>query len=378
MRLSTRVMQINPVNNGFGPTIDMENSMTIDEKKLNKIIQKVIEDIGATFHAPLVLIGEKLGLFKAMAGQGQLTAAELAQRTGTAERYVAEWLPSMAAGGYVNYDPETERYYLSEEQAFVFADESSPAYLAGAFQAATAAIRSEPKITEAFRTGKGVGWHEHDPDFFHGAERFYKPIYLTNLVSAWIPALDGVEEKLKAGALVADVGCGFGASTIIMARAYPKSTFIGFDYHSPSIQWARKRASESGLSDRVRFEDAAAKEIPDTGYDLITAFDCVHDMGDPVGVTAHILKCLKDDGTWMIVEPYAGDSVEENFTPVGRLYYCASVLLCVSGALSQDDDHALGGQAGEARLREVVKKGGFTRFRRAAETPFNIVYEVKP
>ncbi len=352
--------------------------MALDEKKLNNIIAKVIEDIGATFHAPLVLIGEKLGLFKAMAAQGQLSAAELAERTGTAERYVGEWLPAMAAGGYVNYDPASGRYYLTEEQVFAFADEDSPAYLPGAFQAATAAIKSEQKITEAFRTGGGVGWHEHDPELFQGAERFYKPIYLTNLVSAWIPALDGVEAKLKAGALVADVGCGFGASTIIMARAFPHSSFVGFDYHAPSIEWARQRAAQAGLSERIRFEPYAAKEIPAGNYDLVTSFDCVHDMGDPVGAAAHIKKQLKNDGTWMIVEPYASDSVEENFTPIGRLYYCASVLLCVSGALAQDEGRALGGQAGEARLREVVMAGGFSRFRRAAETPFNIVYEARP
>jgi 2-polyprenyl-3-methyl-5-hydroxy-6-metoxy-1,4-benzoquinol methylase len=313
-----------------------------------------------------------------MAGAGKITAAELAERTHTYERYVGEWLPSMAAGGYVSYDPSAEKYFLTEEQAFALADETSPAYIPGAFQASTAAIKSEKKIAEAFRTGQGVGWHEHDPELFHGAERFYKPIYLTNLTNSWIPALDGVEEKLKKGVRVADVGCGFGASTIIMAQAYPNSSFIGYDYHVPSIEMARKRAEEAGVSDRVSFEAFAAKEIPDSSYDLITSFDCVHDMGDPVGAAAHILKCLKTDGTWMIVEPYAGERVEQNFTPIGRLYYCASVLLCVSGALSQDGGDSLGGQAGEAPLRESVTKGGFRRFRRAAETPFNIVYEAKP
>ena len=351
--------------------------MAIDEEKLNKIIGKVIEDIGATFHAPLVLIGEELGLFKSMVGAGKITAKELAMRTDTHERYVAEWLPAMAAGGYVEYDSEAGGYCLSEEQAFVFADKESPAYLPGAFQAATSAIKSEKKIAEAFRTGKGVGWHEHDADMFLGAERFYKPVYATNLVSSWIPALDGVEEKLKRGAEVADVGCGFGASTIIMAQAYPESTFTGFDYHQPSINMARERAAEAGVSSRVQFETHAAKELPLRCYDFITSFDCVHDMGDPAGAAAHICRLLKADGTWMIVEPYAGDRVEENLTPVGRLYYCASVLLCVSGAMAQDGGYALGGQAGEARLREVVQQGGLTRFRRAAETPFNIVYEAR-
>ncbi len=351
--------------------------MAINEEKLNKIIGKVIEDIGATFHAPLVLIGEKLGLFKAMAGAGKITAAELADLTSTHARYVAEWLPSMAAGGYVEYDSKSKKYCLSEEQAFALADETSPAYLPGAFQAATAAIKSENKIAEAFRTGKGVGWHEHDPEMFLGAERFYKPVYATNLVKSWIPALDGMDEKLKSGVDVADVGCGFGASTIIMARAYPKSKFTGFDYHQPSVEMARIRAEDAGVSKNMDFETCAAKEIPSHPYDFITTFDCLHDMGDPAGAAAHIRSLLKPDGTWMIVEPYAGDRVEENLTPIGRLYYCASVLLCVPGAIDQDGGQSMGGQAGEARLRNVVLKAGFTHFRRASETPFNIVYEAK-
>jgi len=351
--------------------------MAVDETKLNEMIGKVIADIGATFHAPLVLIGEKLGLFKQLAS-GKMTAEELAAKTNTAERYVQEWLPAMASGGYASYDVEAEKYYLTEEQTMVLADEESPLYMPGTFQAATAAIKSEPKITEAFRTGEGVGWHEHDAEFFHGAERFYKPIYLTNLLGCWIPALDGVEAKLKAGARVADVGCGFGVSTIIMARAYSNTTFTGFDYHGPSVEMARTRAAEAEISDGISFETAAAKEIPAAGYDLVTCFDCFHDMGDPVGVVRHILKALDSDGTWMIVEPFAGDDVQQNLTPVGRLYYCASVLLCVSSAMAQDGGHVLGAQAGEARLREVVKEGGFTRFRRVAETSFNIVYEAKP
>ncbi len=352
--------------------------MALDEQKLNTLLQKVFADIGATFHAPLVLIGEKTGLFKALAESGQLTSVELAERTQTAERYVREWLPAMAAGGYVTYDRVTKRYSLSEEQAFALADESSPAYLAGAFQAATAAIRSEPKITEAFRNGRGVGWHEHDPELFNGTERFYKPVYMSNLVGSWLPALEGVEEKLKNGGRVADVGCGFGASTLIMARAFPKAVFSGFDYHKPSIAYADTSAAEAGLADRVCFEACAAKDIPGSSYDLVTSLDCLHDMGDPVGAAAHILTTLKPDGTWMIVEPYAGDKVEDNLTPVGRLYYCASVLLCVPGAMDQDGGLALGAQAGEKGIREVVQQGGFTRFRRAAETSFNIVYEARP
>lgn len=352
--------------------------MTIDEVKLNKIIQKVIEDIGATFHAPLVLIGEKLGLFKAMAEGDLLTAEEIAQRTGTAARYVAEWLPAMAAGGYVEYDPQSGRYFLSAEQVLAFADESSFAYLPGAFQAATAAIRSEARIAEAFRTGQGVGWHEHDPELYLGAERFYKPNYTANLLRSWIPALDGVQHKLAQGALVADVGCGYGASTILMAQAFPDSRFFGFDYHELSIQWARKRAADAGVSDRVHFEAYSAKEMPGENYDLITMFDCLHDMGDPVGVARHMRKAISEDGTWMIVEPFAGDKVEDNFNPVGRLFYCASVLLCTSGAIAQEGQMVLGGQAGEARIREVVTAGGFTRFRRATATPINLVFEARP
>ena len=351
--------------------------MAVDETKLNEMIGKVITDIGATFHAPLVLIGEKLGLFKELA-LGKMGAEELATVTDTAVRYVQEWLPAMGSGGYVSYDAETGKYYLTEEQAMVLADEDSPAYMPGAFQAATAAIKSEAKITEAFRTGEGVGWHEHDAELFHGTERFYKPLYRTNLIQNWIPALDGVKQKLEAGALVADVGCGYGFSTILMAQAFPQSHFVGFDYHKPSIRAAKKRSLAAGVSDRVKFEAVAAQDIPAAGYDLVTSFDCVHDMGDPVGAAKQILKALKPDGTWMIVEPYAGDTVEENFSPIGRLYYCASVTLCVAGALSQDVGLALGCQAGETRLKKVIMSSGFTRFRRAAETLVNIVYEARP
>jgi SAM-dependent methyltransferase len=351
--------------------------MHIDEHKLNKIIQKVIEDIGATFHAPLVLIGEKLGLFKAMAGAGLLTAKELAERTNTTERYVSEWLPAMAAGGYVEYDSESGQYFLTPEQACAFADENSPVYMPGAFQAATAAIRSEAKIAEAFRSGQGVGWHEHDPELYLGAERFYKPNYVANLVNSWLPALDGIVQKLNDGAQVADVGCGYGVSTIMMAQSFPKSRFFGFDYHEYSIQCARKRAAEAGVSGQVTFEAFSAKEMPGNNYDLITMFDCLHDMGDPIGVSKHMREAINDDGTWMIVEPFAGDRVEDNLNPVGRLFYCASVLLCTSGAIAQEGQMVLGGQAGEARIREVVEAGGFTRFRRAVHTPINLVFEAR-
>ncbi|MBN2108758.1 MAG: class I SAM-dependent methyltransferase [Deltaproteobacteria bacterium] len=351
--------------------------MPLDETKLNTLVEQVIQDIGATFHAPLVLIGEKLGLFKAMAGAGLVTPQQLAGKTGTAERYVEEWLTAMASGGYVDYDPTSMTFSLSPEQAAALADENGPFYLAGAFQAATSAIKSENIIAEAFRTGKGVGWHEHDPGLFLGGERFYKPQYMMNLVSSWIPSLDGVDAKLREGARAADIGCGFGASTIIMAKAYPQSTFVGFDYHEHSIMQARKRAREAGIEDRISFEVCAAKDITAKNFDFITMFDCFHDMGDPAGVARHMRSILKPDGVWMLVEPYASDKIEENLNPIGRLFYCASVLLCTSGALAQEAELALGGQAGETRLRNVIKAGGFSSIRRAAQTPMNLILEAR-
>jgi 2-polyprenyl-3-methyl-5-hydroxy-6-metoxy-1,4-benzoquinol methylase len=326
----------------------------------------------------MVVIGDKLGLYKGLAAAGPLTSKELADRTQTNERYVREWLASQAAGGYVTYDAGSGRYSLSEEQAFTMANDDSPAFLPGAFQLAVAAVKSETRIEKAFRTGEGVGWHEHDPELFRGTERFFRPGYAANLVSTWIPALDGVETKLNDGARVADVGCGHGASTILMAKAYPKSTFIGFDYHGASIEYARKSASEAGVSDRVSFEVAKAKDYPGHDYDFVTFFDCLHDMGDPVGASAHVLESLKKDGTWMLVEPFAGDKLEENLNPVGRAFYGASTLLCTPGSLSQEVGLGLGAQAGEAKIREVVTSGGFSKFRRASQTPFNLVFEAKP
>lgn len=352
--------------------------MSIDQEKLNQFVFKAVGDLGATFHAAMVVIGDKLGLYKALASAGPLTSAELAEKTGTMERYVREWLGSQAAGGYVNYDSETGRYSLSEEQAFALAQEGSPAFLPGAFQLATAALKAEPKIAEAFRTGKGFGWHEHDPGLFHGTQRFFRPNYVANLVSNWIPALEGVEANLQKGIRVADVGCGLGASTILMAQSYPNSTFVGFDYHEESIKWAREAAKEAGVADRVAFEAAMAKDYPGQDYGFVTFFDCLHDMGDPVGAAAHVLESLDAGGTWMIVEPFAGERVEENLTPVGRVFYSASTLICTPASLAQEVGLALGAQASETRLREVVTSGGFTRFRRAAETPFNRVYEAKP
>jgi SAM-dependent methyltransferase len=351
--------------------------MALNEDKLNQLLGKFVADFGATFHAGLVVIGEQLGLYKALAG-GALTSAELAERTGTDERYVREWLNSQAAGGYVQYDPSAGRYSLSEEQAFALADEKSPAYLPGAFLLAVSALRAVPHIAERFRTGEGFGWHEHDHGLFRGTELFFRPGYAANLTSAWIPALDGVEAKLRAGAKVADVGCGLGASTILMAQSYPASSFVGYDYHDGSVEMARRRAEEAGVADRVKFEVASAKNYPGSGYDFVAFFDCLHDMGDPVGAAAHVRESLAPGGTWMIVEPFAGDRVEDNLNPVGRIYYSASTLLCTPASKSQEVGLALGAQAGEARLREVVTGGGFGRFRRAAETPFNIVYEARP
>jgi 2-polyprenyl-3-methyl-5-hydroxy-6-metoxy-1,4-benzoquinol methylase len=353
--------------------------MAINEEKLNQFLGTCITDFGATMHAGLVVIGESLGLYKAMTQAGKsLLPAELAELTGTNERYVREWLNAQAAGGYVSYDAENQSYFLSEEQAFVLADESSPAYLPGAFLLAVSAIRAVPQLTERFRTGEGFGWHEHDAGLFRGTEMFFRPSYAANLVGAWIPALDGVEEKLKAGAKVADIGCGLGASTVLMAQAFPNSTFVGFDYHDKSIEMARGRAAEGGVAERVSFEVAKAKDFPGSDYDFVTYFDCLHDMGDPVGASAHVRESLASDGTWMIVEPFAHDDVKDNLNPIGRAFYSASTLLCTPASLSQEVGLALGAQAGEGRMREVITKGGFSHFRRATETPFNLVYEAKP
>jgi SAM-dependent methyltransferase len=313
-----------------------------------------------------------------MADGDPVTPAELAERTGTDERYVREWLSGQAAGGYVHYDAESECFTLPPEQALALAQDDSPAFIPGAFQMAASLVKDEPKIAAAFRSGDGVGWHEHDGDLFCGVERFFRPGYIANLVPSWIPALDGVEEKLTAGAHVADVGCGHGASTVILAQAYPNSTFAGFDYHDESIEKARARARDAGVDDRVTFEVAAAKSFPGEGYDLVAMFDCLHDMGDPVGAAGHVRGTLKDDGTWLIVEPFANDRLEDNLNPVGRVYYSASTMVCTPASRDQEVGLALGAQAGEARLRGVVTEGGFTRFRRATETPFNLVLEARP
>lgn len=349
-----------------------------DEAKLNQFVGRMLGDMGAAMTASLVLVGDKLGLYKAMADGQPVTSAELADRTKTKERYVREWLAAQAAAGYVDYDKSSGRYALSPEQAAVFADEEGPAFLTGFFDIIAATFRDEPTISEAFQSGKGVGWHEHNGCLFRGTERFFRTGYNHHLVGEWLPALDGVTAKLERGARVADVGCGHGASTVVMARAFPNSRFFGFDYHGPSIERARERAEAAGVGDRVTFEPAAAKEYPGRGYDLVTFFDCLHDMGDPVGAARHVHSTLNDDGTWMIVEPFANDRVEDNLNPVGRVYYAASTMICTPASLSQEVGLGLGAQAGEARLREVIAAGGFSRIRRAAATPFNLVLEARP
>ena len=352
--------------------------MSINPDRLDVLLGKAVVDFGATFHAALVGVGDRLGLYKALAKGGPQTPTELAKRTGTAERYVREWLCSQAAGGYVTYDPLAGKFHLTEEQAFTLADENSPAFLPGMFQVALAAVKAEGQISERFKTGEGMGWHEHDPGLFVGTERFFRPGYAANLISSWIPSLQGVEEKLAQGATVADVGCGLGASTILMANSYPKSKFFGFDYHDKSIETAKKRAQDAGVGDRIQFKVAKAKDYPGTDYDFVTFFDCLHDMGDPVGAAAHVHSTLKRDGTWMIVEPFAGDKIEDNLHPIGRAFYGASTLLCTPASLSQEVGLALGAQAGEKRLQEVVSAGGFARFRRATQTPFNLIFEARP
>jgi SAM-dependent methyltransferase len=350
---------------------------SIDLNKLNTFIGQFVVDLGASVHAGMVVLGEKLGLYKALA-DGPVTSAQLAAKTNTDERYVREWLSSQAAGGYVTYDEQTKKFSLTAEQIFTLADEQSPAYLPGAFQLALGSLAAVPRIAEAFRSGSGMGWHEHADDVFHGCEKLFRPGYAANLISSWIPALHEVAGKLQAGAKVADVGCGKGASTLLLAKAYPKSRFHGFDYHSGSIEAARESAARDGLSDHVVFDIAKAKDFPGQYYDLVAMFDCLHDMGDPVGAAKHVRESLAKDGTWMIVEPFANDQLKDNLNPVGRVYYSFSTLLCTPCSRSQEVGLCLGAQAGEARIRDVVTAAGFTRFRRAAETPFNIVYEARP
>ena len=352
-------------------------TQTIDETKVEAFLEQILNEAGAAMNAALVRIGDALGLYRAMGDAQPVTAAALANRTGTHERYVREWLNAQAAGGFVAYDPETDRYTLPAEHSIVLADEHSPFAQAGLFQAITASIRAEDRMIDAFRTGDGLGWHEHHHGLFHGVERLFAPAYRTSLIAEWIPALEGVQAKLEAGALVADVGCGHGMSTILLAEAFPNSRFEGFDVHAESIAVARERAEAAGVADRVRFEIATADAYPRRDYDLVAVFDALHDMGDPDGAARHIRSTLHPDGTWMIVEPSAGDRIEDNFHPLGRLRYGFSTLVCTPGSLSQDGRAGLGTLAGGARLSEVVLGAGFGSVRLAAETPFNIVLEAR-
>lgn len=350
----------------------------IDTDKLMGFVFRAVDEVGATLNAALVVMGDKLGYYRDLAEHGPSTPAQLAERTGTAEPYAREWLNAQAAGEYVDYDPATRRYTLPPEHALAMTDPDSPAFLPGFFQIALGTVHDTQRIVEAARSGAGLGWHEHGTDVHEGCERFFRPSYHANLVGSWLPALDGIERRLTEGALVADIGCGHGASTVLMAQAFPRSSFVGSDYHEASIETARARAEEAGVADRVRFEVASAQGFGGTGYDLVTTFDCLHDMGDPVGAARHVREAIADDGVWMVVEPIAGDHVEDNLNPVGRAYYGFSTLLCTPSSLSQDVGLALGTQAGPARIRDVTAAGGFTRFRSVAETPFNRVFEVRP
>jgi 2-polyprenyl-3-methyl-5-hydroxy-6-metoxy-1,4-benzoquinol methylase len=351
--------------------------MTVDMDKLNQLLGKVVGDLGGAASGALVLLGDRLGLFKALSAGGPQTSAELARRTKTHERLVREWLHGMAASGYATYDAASTKFSLDPEQTMAFAEEGSPAFMPGGFQAIASMWLDEAKVAQSFKTGKGVDWGQHHRTLFEGTERFFRPGYNANLIASWIPALDGVKEKLEKGALVADVGCGHGASTILMAKTYPQSTFFGFDFHKPSIQASIKRAKAAGVSRNTKFQVAKSTNFPGKGYDFVTFFDCLHDMCDPAGAAKHVRSKLKPDGTWMIVEPNAKDRPEENHNPIGRVFYSASTMVCVGVSLAQKGP-GLGAQAGEAKLKEIVTGGGFTRFRRATETPFNIILEARP
>lgn len=351
-------------------------TQAIDENKLQDFMGKMVGDLGAGISSALVVTGQNLEMYQALEKYGPLTADRLAERTGTAPRFILEWASNQAASGYIQYDPENSNFYLTPEQAAVFADEESPFFMAGGFYSIASVFADELKIREAFKTGEGVSWGAHDSCLFCGVAKFFKPTYKANLLQSWIPALDGVQEKLQRGAKVADVGCGYGHSTLIMAQAFPNSRFYGFDFHAPSIKKAQDMAKEKGITN-VTFEVAKAKDFPGENYDLVTFFDCLHDMGDPAGASQHVYTKLAKDGTWMIVEPFAHDTLKKNLSPVGRVYFAFSTTVCTPSSLSQEVGAALGAQAGEKKLREVVTSGGFTQFRRATETPFNLILEVK-
>jgi SAM-dependent methyltransferase len=351
--------------------------MEVNTDKLNSFMGKMVGDFGTALNASLMLIGDKLGLYKALAAKGPMNAAELAQATGTSERYVREWLAAQAASGYVEYDAGSGKFSMQPEQALALADEDSPVFMGGIGDLVAATFLDEPKIADAFKTGKGVGWNRRSECLFCGTARFFRTGYRHHLVQEWLPALDGVVEKLERGARVADVGCGHGVSTRLMAEAFPNSRFFGFDYHPSSIEAAREAARDAGLGDRVRFDVHSAKTYPAERYDLVCFFDCLHDMGDPVGAIKHVRETMADDGTCMLVEPFAGDRLEDNLNPVGRVFYAASTMICTPASLDQEIGLALGAQAGEARLRDVAREGGLTRFRRATETPFNLILEAR-
>ena len=351
--------------------------MAVNEEKLKSFVEKVLTDMGAAAIGPLNVIGDQLGLYKTLAGNDGLTSGELASKTGTHERYVREWAYAQTAAGYISYDSNTQQFSMTPEQAMVFANEDSPYYLVGGYFGITACNTDHHLVREAFKSGEGVPWGSHDDCLFCGTAKFFKPGYLTNLTSTWIPSLEGVVDKLEAGAKVADVGCGHGLSTVIMAKQFPNAEFIGYDFHEESVEAARKEAAEAGAAN-ARFEVADAKIFPGNDYDLIACFDCLHDMGDPVGVSKHIHQALKPDGTWMLVEPLAGDKPEDNFHLLGQMFYSFSTMVCTPASLSQEVGLGLGAQAGEKRLREVTAEGGFTRFRRTSETATNMVLEVRP
>jgi len=350
----------------------------VDQEKLNALLGKFVNDLGAAAQGPSMLIGEQLGLYKALAGAGKISSEAMSKKTGIKERYLREWLASQAASGWVEYDSATKSYWMTPEQQLALTDEDSPAYILGAFYIVSSMYKDQRRVAEAIQKGTGFGWGEHHVDLFGGTRKFFRPGYLANLVSSWLPALEGVVPKLQSGARVADVGCGYGASTIIMAKAFPKSTFVGYDFHKESIEWARNEAVTADVSRNVDFEVASAKEYPGKEFDLVAFFDCLHDMGDPVGAAKHVRQSLKPDGTWLVVEPFAKDRVEENLNPVGRVFYNASLSICVPSSISQEVGLGLGAQASDASLNDVFRAGGFTRVRKAAETPFNRIFEARP
>ena len=355
-----------------------QQSTALDEAKFNAVIGQMLSDLGGASSVAMVRMGDALGFYRELHAKGPMTSTELARSAKVDERYLREWLSNQAASNYLTYDAESAKFSLPPEQAMIFANEESPVYMMGGFDLMAALLDNQPKVQAAFKSGKGVAWGDQAGCMFCAVARFFRPGYLNHLVGTWLPALDGVVDKLKRGAKVADVGCGHGWSTVLMAKAFPASQFVGYDFHGASIEDARAHAESHGVSGNTSFEVALAKDYPGKDFDLVTCFDCLHDMGDPTGAAAHIRHSLKPDGTWMIVEPMAGDTLQQNLNPVGRLYYAASTMICLPTSRSQEVGAALGAQAGEARLREVIQMGGFTKVRRATETPFNMILEARP